>query len=103
MIYDEQKIKLDIRREEPAMTLYGSNRSQHSPMEEEYEISYSTIQNMEIGEDITWSTENDDYTITCLYTDEYGSLIRTIHEDTNPYRNEDYSHTKIEYYEWIQC
>ena len=38
MIYDEQKIKLDIRQEEPAMTLYGSNRSQHSPMEEEYEI-----------------------------------------------------------------
>ena len=103
MIYDEQKIKLDIRQEEPAMTLYGSNRSQHSPMEEEYEISYSTIQNMEIGEDITWSTENDDYTITCLYADEYGSLIRTIHEDPNPYRNEDYSHTKIEYYEWIQC
>ncbi len=101
MIYNERKIKVSTRKEEPAITLYGSNRSQHAPMEEEYEISYSTIQSMDLGDDIEWSTENDDYLITCLYADKYGSLIRTIHEDANPYRNKDYSHTKIEYYEWI--
>ena len=35
-----KEVNMTVEQEHPAIKLYGSNRSQHRPMDEEYDISY---------------------------------------------------------------
>ena len=43
---NKQEVNVVVEREKPAIRLYGSNRSQHRPMDEEYDISYSELKEM---------------------------------------------------------
>ncbi len=97
--YSEKKV--EVKKEKAAFTMYGTNRSQHSPMSEEREVSYSELKEMKTGDQFGWGTENDAWEVTCIYADEQGSLIRIHTYDQNPHRNEDDEFTQLQYYEWI--
>ena len=96
----KEDVDIQIEEEKPAIELYGTNRSQHSPMEEEYSISYTTLKEMEIGEEITWGTENDGYEVKVIFTDEYGALVRITHYNNNPYMEEEPC-VELKYFQWI--
>lgn len=49
---NKKEVNVVVEKEKPAIRLYGSNRSQHRPMSEEYDISYSELKEMEINDSI---------------------------------------------------
>lgn len=102
---EENKIKLkeevdiQIEEEASAITLWGTNISQHSPMNEKYEIDYTTLKEMEVGEEITWGTENDGYEVKVIFTDKDGALVRITQYGNLDMGKEPY--VKLKYFEWI--
>ena len=79
----KEDVDIQVEEEKPAITLYGTNRSQHSPRDEKYTISYTTLKEMEVGEEITWGTENDEYEVKVIFTDKYGTLVRITQYNNN--------------------
>lgn len=52
IIMNKKQVKFVVEKETPAIKLYGTNRSQHRPMSEEYDISYSELKEMEVNDSI---------------------------------------------------
>lgn len=95
----KEDVDIQVEEEKPAITLYGTNRSQHSPRDEKYTISYTTLKEMEVGEEITWSTENDGYEVKVIFSDKDGALVRITQYDNLDMGKEQY--VKLKYFEWI--
>ena len=98
---NKQEVNVVVEREKPAIRLYGSNRSQHRPMDEEYDISYSELKEMEIGDTIDWGTENDDYEVIVMFKDDDGIMVRITSWNTNPWMEEDEPEVEVKYFQWI--
>lgn len=96
----KEDVNIQVEEEKPAIELYGTNRSQHSPMNEEYKISYSTLKEMEVGEEITWGTENDGYEVKVIFSDKDGALVRITQYNNNPYMEEE-PYVELKYFQWI--
>lgn len=96
-----KQVNMTVEREKPAIRLYGSNRSQHRPMDEEYDISYSELKEMEIGDSIDWGTENDDYEVIVMFKDDDGIMVRITSWNTNPWVEEDEPEVEVKYFQWI--
>lgn len=96
----KEDVDIQIEEEKSAITLYGTNRSQHSPMEEEYKISFTTLKEMETGDEITWGTENDGYEVKVIFSDNDGALVRIIQYNNNPYMEEE-PYVELKYFQWI--
>ena len=96
-----KQVNMTVEREKPAIRLYGSNRSQHRPMDEEYDISYSELKEMEIGDSIDWGTENDDYEVIVMFKDDDGIMVRITSWNTNPWMDEDAPEVEVKYFQWI--
>ena len=96
-----KQVNMTVEREKPAIRLYGSNRSQHRPMNEEYDISYSELKEMEIGDSIDWGTENDDYEVIVMFKDDDGVMVRITSWNTNPWMSEDEPEVEVKYFQWI--
>ena len=79
----KEDIGIQTPKEASAITLWGTNISQHSPMNEKYEIDYTTLKEMEVGEEITWGTENDEYEVKVIFTDKDGALVRITQYNNN--------------------
>ena len=79
----KEDIGIQTPKEASAITLWGTNISQHSPMNEKYEIDYTTLKEMEVGEEITWGTENDEYEVKVIFTDKDGVLVRITQYNNN--------------------
>ena len=95
-----KQVNMTVEREKPAIRLYGSNRSQHRPMNEEYDISYSELKEMEIGDSIDWGTENDDYEVVVMFKDDDGIMVRITAWNTNPWMEEE-PEVEVKYFQWI--
>lgn len=98
---NNKKVNFVVEKEQPAIKLYGSNRSQHRPMDEEYDISYSDLKEMEIGDSIDWGTENDDYEVIVIFKDDDGIMVRITSWNTNPWMSEDEPEVEVKYFQWI--
>ena len=96
-----KQVNMTVEREKPAIRLYGSNRSQHRPMDEEYDISYSELKEMEIGDSIDWGTENDDYEVVVMFKDDDGVMVRITSWNTNPWLDEEEPEVEVKYFQWI--
>lgn len=90
-----------IEKEKPAIRLYGSNRTQHSPTREEYDISYSQLKSMEVNDTIEWGTENDNYEITAIFKDDDGVMVRITSWNTTPWKVESEHKEEVKYFQWI--
>ena len=95
-----EQVNMTVEREKPPIRLYGSNRSQHRPMDEEYDISYSELKEMEIGDSIDWGTENDDYEVIVMFKDDDGIMVRITAWNTNPWMEEE-PEVEVKYFQWI--
>ena len=98
---NNKKVNLTVEQEQPAIKLYGSNRSQHRPMSEEYDISYSELKEMEVNDSIDWGTENDDYEVIVMFKDDDGVMVRITSWNTNPWMDEDEPEVEVKYFQWI--
>lgn len=98
---NKEQVKMTVEKEKPAIRLYGSNRSQHRPMDEEYDISYSELKEMEIGDTIDWGTENDEYEVIVMFKDDDGVMVRITSWNTNPWMDEDEPEVEVKYFQWI--
>lgn len=96
-----KKVNMTVEKEQPAIRLYGSNRSQHRPMDEEYDISYSELKEMEIGDTIDWGTENDDYEVIIMFKDDDGVMVRITSWNTNPWLDKNEPEVEVKYFQWI--
>lgn len=101
IIMNKKQVKFVVEKEQPAIKLYGSNRSQHRPMNEEYDISYSDLKEMEVGDSIDWGTENDDYEVIVMFKDDDGVMVRVTSWNTNPWMSEDEPEVEVKYFQWI--
>ena len=90
-----------VEKEKLAVRLYGTNRAQHRPMEEEYDISYSELKEMEVNDTIDWGTENDEYEIIVMFKDDDGIMVRITSWNTNPWMDEDEPEVEVKYFQWI--
>lgn len=97
---NNKKVNFTVKKETPAIKLYGSNRSQHRPMDEEYDISYSELKEMEIGDTIDWGTENDDYEVVVMFKDDDGIMVRITRWNSNPWMEEE-PEVEVKYFQWI--
>ena len=97
---NNKKVNFSVEQEQPAIRLYGSNRSQHRPMDEEYDISYSDLKEMEIGDSIDWGTENDDYEVVTMFKDDDGIMVRITRWNSNPWMEEE-PEVEVKYFQWI--
>lgn len=95
----KENIDIQTPKEASAITLWGTNMSQHSPMNEKYKIDYTTLKEMEVGEEITWSTENDGYEVKVIFSDKDGALVRITQYDNLDMGKE--PHVKLKYFKWI--
>lgn len=100
IIMNKKQVKFVVEKETPAIKLYGSNRSQHRPMDEEYHISYSDLKEMEVGDSIDWGTENDDYEVVVMFKDDDGVMVRITSWNTNPWMEEE-PEVEVKYFQWI--
>ena len=98
---NNKKVNFTVEQEQPAIKLYGSNRSQHRPMNEEYDISYSELKEMEVNDSIDWGTENDDYEVIIMFKDDDGVMVRITSWNTNPWMSEDEPEVEVKYFQWI--
>lgn len=96
-----KEVNMTIEKEQPAIRLYGSNRSQHKPMSEEYDISYSELKEMEVNDSIDWGTENDDYEVIVMFKDDDGVMVRITSWNTNPWLDENEPEVEVKYFQWI--
>ena len=96
-----KKVNMTVEKEKPAIRLYGSNRSQHRPMSEEYDISYSELKEMEVNDSIDWGTENDDYEVIVMFKDDNGVMVRITSWNTNPWMSEEDPEVEVKYFQWI--
>lgn len=100
IIMNKKQVKFVVEKETPAIKLYGTNRSQHRPMDEEYHISYSDLKEMEVGDSIDWGTENDDYEVVVMFKDDDGVMVRITSWNTNPWMEEE-PEVEVKYFQWI--
>ena len=101
IIMNKKQVKFVVEKETPAIKLYGTNRSQHRPMDEEYHISYSDLKEMEVGDSIDWGTENDEYELIVMFKDDDGIKVRITSWNTNPWMDEDEPEVEVKYVQWI--
>ena len=97
---ENKEVNFTVERETPAIKLYGSNRSQHRPMSEEYDISYSDLKEMEVNDSIDWGTENDDYEVIVMFKDDDGIMVRITSWNTNPWMEEE-PEVEVKYFQWV--
>lgn len=97
---NNKKVNFTVEQEQPAIRLYGSNRSQHRPMDEEYDISYSELKEMEIGDSIDWGPENDDYEVVVMFKDDDGIMVRVTRWNSDPWMEEE-PEVEVKYFQWI--
>lgn len=95
-----KQVNMTVEREKPAIRLYGSNRSQHRPMSEEYDISYSELKEMKVNDSIDWGTENDDYEVIVMFKDDDGIMVRITRWNSNPWMEEE-PEVEVKYFQWI--
>ena len=100
IIMNKKQVKFVVEKETPAIKLYGTNRSQHRPMDEEYHISYSDLKEMEVGDSIDWGTQNDDYEVVAIFKDDDGMMVRITAWNTNPWMEEE-PEVEVKYFQWI--
>ena len=100
IIMNKKQVKFVVEKETPAIKLYGTNRSQHRPMDEEYHISYSDLKEMEVGDSIDWGTQNDDYEVVAMFKDDDGIMVRITAWNTNPCMEEE-PEVEVKYFQWI--
>ena len=100
IIMNKKQVKFVVEKETPAIKLYGTNRSQHRPMDEEYHISYSDLKDMEVGDSIDWGTQNDDYEVVAMFKDDDGIMVRITAWNTNPWMEEE-PEVEVKYFQWI--
>ena len=98
---NNKKVNFTVEQEQPAIRLYGSNRSQHRPMSEEYDISYSDLKEMEVNDSIDWGTENDDHEVIVMFKDDDGVMVRITSWNTNPWMSEEEPEVEVKYFQWI--
>lgn len=96
-----KEVNMTVEKEQPAIKLYGSNRSQRRPMSEEYDISYSELKEMEVNDSIDWGTENDDYEVIVMFKDDDGVMVRITSWNTNPWLDENEPEVEVKYFQWI--
>lgn len=96
-----REVNMTVEQEKPAITLHGTNRSQHRPMSQRYEISYSDLKEMEVNDSIDWGTENDDYEVIVIFKDDDGVMVRITSWNTNPWMDEDEPEVEVKYFQWI--
>ena len=96
-----KEVNMTVEQEHPAIKLYGTNRSQHRPMSEEYDISYSELKEMEVNDSIDWGPENDDYEVVVMFKDDDGVMVRITSWNTNPWMDEEEPEVEVKYFQWI--
>ena len=69
-------------------------------MDEEYDISYSELKEMEVGDSIDWGTENDDYEVIVMFKDDDGVMVRITRWNSNPWMEEE-PEVEVKYFQWI--
>lgn len=100
IILNKVGVSMSVEKEKPAIKLHGTNRSQHRPMSEEYDISYSELKEMEVNDSIDWGTENDDYEVVAMFKDDDGIMVRITTWNTNPWKEEE-PEVEVKYFQWI--